>query len=97
MKHLLIVLALSCSGCAWLSRDLGHTEADYAAAQALARSLSRDDTAPMYFPVATGAETCFIDREKVDGLNKICTYSCPSGKAAITIKSYELCPLNIKR
>jgi hypothetical protein len=43
------------------------------------------------------AETCFSKGEKTDGLNKICYYDCPSGEAAITIQSYKLCPLTIKR
>jgi hypothetical protein len=43
------------------------------------------------------AETCFSKGEKVDGLNKICYYNCPSGEAAVTVKSYQLCPLFIKR
>jgi len=47
--------------------------------------------------ILASSETCFFDRESVDGLNKICTYSCASGKAAITIKSTQLCPLSIKR
>ena len=44
-----------------------------------------------------GSETCFSTSEKVDGLNKICFYSCPSGDAAITIGATALCPLSIKR
>ncbi len=31
-----------------------------------------------------------------DGLNKICYYTCPTGVVAITIKSWELYPVNIK-
>jgi hypothetical protein len=46
---------------------------------------------------AMGTELCFSKGEKIDGLNKICFYRCPSGDAAITVKSYELCPVNIKR
>lgn len=46
---------------------------------------------------AGGTETCFSKSEKVDGMNKICFYSCTSGEAAITIKSTQLCPLSIKR
>jgi hypothetical protein len=42
-------------------------------------------------------ELCFSKGEKTDGTNKICFYSCPSGEAAITVKSYQLCPLQIKR
>ena len=47
--------------------------------------------------VLMASELCFSKGEKADGLNKICFYSCPSGEAAITVKSYQLCPLNIKR
>jgi hypothetical protein len=43
------------------------------------------------------AETCFHKGDKVDGGNKICYYDCPSGEAAITVKSYQLCPLRISR
>ena len=46
---------------------------------------------------AGGAETCFGKGERIDGQNKICYYECISGGAAITIKSYQLCPLTIKR
>jgi hypothetical protein len=46
---------------------------------------------------ARETETCFKSGEKESGLNKICYYNCPSGEAAITIKGYQLCPLNIKR
>lgn len=42
-------------------------------------------------------ERCYYDRETVDGLNKICYYSCASGSAAITVKSHQLCPLSIQR
>jgi len=44
-----------------------------------------------------GGETCFSTGEKVDGMNKICFYSCPSGEAAITVSSVTLCPLSIHR
>jgi hypothetical protein len=40
---------------------------------------------------------CFKTGEQVSGLNKICYYSCPAGGAAVTIKSYELCPISITR
>jgi hypothetical protein len=42
-------------------------------------------------------ETCFYKDEQVDGMNKICYYSCPSGDAAITVSSVSLCPLSIQR
>jgi hypothetical protein len=47
--------------------------------------------------LSAGTETCFSKGEKTEGLNKICYYNCPSGEAAITIKSTQLCPLSIKR
>jgi len=47
--------------------------------------------------IAAPEETCRVRGEKVDGLNKICYYDCPSGEAAITVKNYQLCPLSIKR
>jgi len=42
------------------------------------------------------ASTCFYKGERVSGLNKICYYDCAGGTAAITVKSYELCPLTIQ-
>ena len=41
--------------------------------------------------------TCFLSGEKVSGMNKICFYDCAGSEAAITVKSYELCPLTIKQ
>ena len=49
------------------------------------------------FASAASEELCFSKGEQVDGLNKICFYKCPSGNAAITIKSYQICPVSIKR
>lgn len=46
---------------------------------------------------ATPTETCFYKSDKVDGLNRICFYSCVSGDAATTIKASQICPLSIKR
>jgi hypothetical protein len=43
------------------------------------------------------SETCFYERETVEGLNKICYYSCPSGAYAITIRSASLCPMTVKK
>lgn len=43
------------------------------------------------------SETCFYRGERVNGMNKICYYSCPSGVAAITVDSYKLCPVSIRR
>ncbi len=46
---------------------------------------------------SVGTELCFKSGERDAGMNKICYYSCPSGDAAITVKSTKLCPLSIKR
>lgn len=44
------------------------------------------------------AETCLsASAEQQTGGNKICYYNCPSGKAAITVGFFELCPLQIQR
>jgi len=46
-------------------------------------------------PVQQLAVTCFKTGEQVSGLNKICFYNCVGSGTAITIKSYQLCPLTI--
>lgn len=43
------------------------------------------------------ALTCFKSGEETDGLNKICYYNCAGSRAAITVKSYQICPLTINR
>jgi len=43
------------------------------------------------------AVVCFAKGERVSGMNKICYYDCLGSEAAITIKSYQLCPLQINR
>ena len=43
------------------------------------------------------AVTCFKSGEQTSGQNKICFYDCLGSRAAITIKSFQLCPLNINR
>ena len=48
-------------------------------------------------PASRATETCLSSGERAEGQNKICYYSCPSGPAAITIRSYQLCPLTIRR
>ena len=40
---------------------------------------------------------CFFSRSYVSGMNRICIYNCCGSEAAITIGSYELCPLTINR
>ena len=47
---------------------------------------------------ARATETCLsLGDGRINGVNRICYYSCPSGQAAITIRSYQLCPLTIRR
>ena len=41
------------------------------------------------------ASMAFLKYEYVSGLNKICVYDHLGSDVAITIKSYELCPLSI--
>ena len=41
------------------------------------------------------AVTCFKQYERISGMNKICVYNCLGSDRAITIKSYQLCPLSI--
>ena len=43
------------------------------------------------------AGTCFYSGEQISGMNKICYYNCISGTVAITVRSTQLCPLNINR
>lgn len=38
---------------------------------------------------------CFLKGERTSGMNKICYYDCAGSGAAITVQSYELCPLTI--
>jgi hypothetical protein len=40
---------------------------------------------------------CFLSHEYESGMNKICVYDCVEGQAAITIKSYRVCPITIDR
>lgn len=41
--------------------------------------------------------TCFKTGEQSSGMNKICYYNCLGSAAAVTVASYELCPLTIER
>ena len=43
------------------------------------------------------AATCFLSGERTSGMNKICYYDCMGSEAAITIESYDICPLSINR
>jgi len=40
---------------------------------------------------------CFRKGEVVSGRYKICYYSCLGSTVAITVKSYELCPITIQQ
>ena len=40
---------------------------------------------------------CFLKGERTSGLNKICFYDCAGSGAAHTVRSFDLCPLNITR
>lgn len=46
-------------------------------------------------PETEVAVMCFATGEQVSGMNKICYYDCLGSAKAITIKSFELCPLSI--
>jgi len=47
-------------------------------------------------PPPAYAIMCFNSGYRISGLNKICYYRCGNGTAAITVRSYELCPLTIE-
>lgn len=49
------------------------------------------------FISAKAQETCFSTGNRTDGMNKICYYRCPSGTVAITIQSWQICPVSIRR
>jgi hypothetical protein len=51
----------------------------------------------MLMPFSAHALLCFKSGEEISGMNKICYYSCGGSRAAITVASYELCPLSIDR
>jgi len=46
------------------------------------------------FDAAAGM--AFFKYERISGLNKICVYDYIGSEVYITIKSYELCPINIQ-
>lgn len=48
-------------------------------------------------PRSANALTCFLTGEQISGLNKVCFYDCAGSGAAITVESYQLCPLQIQR
>ena len=49
-----------------------------------------------YVPLGHCA-TCFFEYEEPAGMNKICYYTCLTGRVAITVSSLRLCPLTINR
>jgi hypothetical protein len=42
------------------------------------------------------ASVGFLTGSTIDGMKKICYYSTAQGTMAITIESYQLCPVNMK-
>jgi hypothetical protein len=53
--------------------------------------------APVCIQSVAYSETCFLEGERVDGMNKICFYKCVSGAYAITIGAVQLCPLTVQK
>jgi len=47
------------------------------------------------FTSAAYAGVAFLKYERISGMNKICVYDHLGSDVAITIKSYQLCPLTI--
>ena len=45
--------------------------------------------------ISSMAGTAFLKYERTSGLNKICVYDHLGSEVAITVKSYQLCPLTI--
>ncbi len=43
------------------------------------------------------AVRCFLTGQQVSGMYKICYYDCLGSTAAITVGSYQLCPVTINR
>lgn len=53
-------------------------------------------TAIIFFLFGTvTAQACTLVGERIDGYNKICTYSCISGTRVTTISSHDMCPHTI--
>ena len=42
-------------------------------------------------------EFCSAAGQQTSGLNTVCYYQCPSGMAAMTIRSYQICPVSLSR
>lgn len=45
---------------------------------------------------SASAGTAFYKGEKISGMNKICYYDHIGSEVAITIKSYDICPVTIQ-
>ena len=43
------------------------------------------------------AVICFLSWSYVSGMNQVCIYDCCGSDAAITVESWQLCPLTINR
>jgi len=52
-------------------------------------------TALITVSMTAQAGMAFFKYERVSGMNKICVYNHLGSEVAITIKNYQLCPLNI--
>lgn len=52
-----------------------------------------------FTPIPSGeqlAMVCFYTGEQLSGMNKICYYNCAGSGAAITVSSWQLCPMQIQ-
>ena len=43
------------------------------------------------------ALVCFFSDDAESGFNRVCYYDCGGSRAAITVKSTQICPLSITR
>ena len=64
---------------------------------ALLASLAGSTPQPQPAQSMRTAMMCFLEGERMSGLNKICFYNCAGSEAAITVAAYSLCPLNISQ
>lgn len=68
-----------------------------AAAGRAVQSASGGYDQPSVAPTMGGspvAQVCFKTGEQVSGFNKVCTYNCTGSGAALTVSSFEMCPMN---
>jgi hypothetical protein len=47
-------------------------------------------------PKPSSTIMCFFSHETVDGFSKICFYDCMCGTKALSVKAYQLCPINAR-